>query len=127
DNPVLRADVWPLVRRGFAAIVKARPDEAAREPRPRIAEAPPAFSRGTARGGVGIVGTYITFAEIGHVNSARTDRTYGFSADDRLLRMGLVIGFRAWVHVVVAHHVALYQGADTNCADGSDRHWPRTI
>ena len=55
DDAVLRADIRPAVRRGFAAIVEACPDEAARQPGTRVAEAPPTFARCAAARGVGIV------------------------------------------------------------------------
>src|SRR5580692_6161637 len=61
DDAVLRADVGPAVGRGLAAIVEAGPHEAAGQPGAGVAETPPAFGRGAAGCGVGIVGADVAF------------------------------------------------------------------
>ena len=127
DDSVLRTDVGPSVRRGFAAIVEPRPHKASQQPRPRIAEAPPAFSRSASRRGVRVIRTHIAFAGVGNVDAARANGAHGFRSHHRPAGMRVVKSLGAGVHVVVAHHVAYHQAAGSNRPGRSDRHQPRTI
>ena len=83
-------------------------------------EAPPAFSRGAAGGGVRIVGAYIAFVRVGDVDAARADGADGLCADDGAIGMGLVVRLCFGVHVVIADDVADRQAAGSDGADGRD-------
>ena len=116
DDAVLRADVGPGVGRGLAAVVEAGPHKPAGQPRPRIAEAPPAFRRRAPRGGVRIVGAHVALVGVGDVDAARAHGAHRLGADDGPVRMRLVVRLGLRVGVVVADHVADRQPAG---ADGA--------
>src|SRR6185503_2865056 len=127
DDAVLRADVRPSVGRGFTAIIEAGPHKPTGKPRARIAEAPPTLSRCAAGGGVRIVGTDITLFKVSDVDAARAYGTHGFCADYRLFRVLLVIRLGSWIHVVVAHDIALHKAADPNGANRRDGYGAGTV
>src|ERR1035438_5974738 len=62
--------LWIRPGRRLSAVVEARPDEASGEPRPRVAEAPPAFAGGAAGGGVWVVGTDEAVLRVHYVDAA---------------------------------------------------------
>src|SRR3954465_4189473 len=127
NDSVLRADVRPSIRRGFASIIESRPHESPGKPLSRIAESPPAFRRGASGGRVWVIRRNVSFRIIGDVDSARPDGAHRLGADDRLFGILIVELLRLGILVVVTGHVAGHQPAYSNRADRRNRYGSRAV
>src|SRR5882757_2045133 len=73
ENPKMRIDARPFMRRGFAAIIKSGPREHPRDEWP-LAHRPPGFPRGRAPGGfLGVVGREDLFRGVRFIHAARRE------------------------------------------------------
>jgi hypothetical protein len=97
----VRADARPAVGGRLSAVVEAGPDEAARQPRTRVEEAPPLFRRAGPAGLVVVIRTDVAALLVVGVDAAGGDGAALFAAQVRLARMGGMVVIHVLANMVV--------------------------
>ena len=101
----LRADGWPAVGRGLAAIVEARPGKATGKPLTLGVELPPLLRQLGPVSMVHIVGTDPVSQFVGGIETTRRDCTGGFGANQRFMRIGLAVSIDILEGIVESFHI----------------------